>query len=310
MSGGDAILETDLAGLERVHRGKVRDVYRVDDEHLLLVATDRLSAFDRVLATPIPGKGAVLTQTSCFWFGALAEATDHHLVTGVARAMPPAAVEAARALGGRAALVKRARVVPVECVVRGYLAGSVQAAYERDGAIQGVALPPGIPLGGALPAPIFTPTTKAAAGHDEPLTRAELDAHVGPELAAELERRSLALFAAASRLCATRGLILCDTKLEFGHLPDGRLVLVDEAFTPDSSRFFLASEHQPGRPPAPWDKQLVRDYLKTLPPGAMEAPEPPGLPDAVVRETAARYREVFERLAGRPLADAVAEAVA
>ncbi len=310
MSDADVILETDLPGLERIHQGKVRDVYRVDAEHLLLVATDRISAFDRVLASAIPGKGAVLTQTSTHWFRALAGRCQNHLVTGLAREMPPAVAAAARTLGGRAVLVRRAQVVPVECVVRGYLAGSVLEAYQRDGAIQGVPLPAGIPIGGALPEPIFTPTTKATAGHDQPLTFAELEAEVGAELATELRERAIALFREASRRCAERGLLLCDTKLEFGHLPDGRLVLVDEVFTPDSSRFFKADEHQPGRPPSPWDKQVVRDYLKTLPAGAMEAPQAPSLPQAIVRETVARYREVFERIAGRDLDAAIAEAVA
>lgn len=305
----DAITETALPGLERLHRGKVRDVYAVDDRHLLFVATDRLSAFDRILASPIPGKGAVLTQTSAFWFRELAGVLPNHMVTERARDMPPALAAVARGLGGRAMLVRRAQVVPVECVVRGHLAGSVEEAYRRDGAIQGVALPPGIPIGGRLPAPIFTPTTKAAAGHDEPLTWPALVERVGEGLATALRDRSLELFAAASARCAARGLLLCDTKFELGHV-DGRLVLCDEALTPDSSRFFKASEHRPGERPVPWDKQLVRDHLRTLPPGAMDAPEAPGLPAQVVEETAARYREVFRLLAGRDLDEAVAEAVA
>lgn len=306
----DAITETSLPGLERIHRGKVRDVYAVDDDHLLFVATDRLSAFDRILSSPIPGKGAVLTQTSAFWFRALAGVVPNHMVTERARDMPPPLAAIARGLGGRAMLVRRARVAPIECVVRGYLAGSVEKAYARDGAIQGVALPAGIPIGGRFPAPIFTPTTKAAAGHDLPLTWDELCAQQGEALARELRDRSLALFEAASARCEEKGLLLCDTKFELGHLPDGRLVLVDEALTPDSSRFFKASEHRPGERPVPWDKQLVRDYLQTLPPGAMEAPVAPGLPDAIVRATAGRYDEVYRLLSGRALDDAVAEAVA
>lgn len=315
MTTPDAITDTALPGLERLHRGKVRDVYAVDDEHLLFVATDRLSAFDRILASPIPGKGAVLTQTAAYWFRTLGHVLPNHMVTERARDMPPRLAALARDLGGRAMLVRRARVVPVECVVRAYLAGSVERAYRRDGAIQGVALPPGLPLGGRLPAPIFTPTTKAAAGHDEPLTWDELVAHVGAPLATALRDRSLALFEAASARCAAAGLLLCDTKFELGHLPgvdgaSGALILCDEALTPDSSRFFKASEHRPGERPVPWDKQLVRDYLQTLPPGAMEAPAAPGLPEQVVRDTAARYREVFHLLSGRSLDEAVAEAVA
>ncbi len=314
----DVVTETRLPGLELVHRGKVRDVWRVDDEHLLLVATDRISAFDRILAAPIPGKGAVLTQLSAFWFRTLGQAPGGapggpfatHFVSERAADMPPAAAAAARGLGGRATLVRRARVVPVECVVRGFLAGSVAEAYRRDGAIQGEALPAGIPLGGPLPAPIFTPTTKAAVGHDLPLTRGELEALVGAELAAALRETALAVFAAATARCRAAGLLLCDTKLELGHLPDGRLVIVDELLTPDSSRFFDAASHVPGAQPVPWDKQLVRDHLKTLPREVLEGPEAPGLPPDVVAETARRYEAVYARLAGRPLAAAVAEAVA
>ena len=303
------ILSTDLPGLELLHRGKVRDVYAVDAERLLFVATDRISAFDRILGSAIPDKGAVLTQTSAFWFRHLAGLGPHHLLAARASDMPAPVAARARELGGRALLVRRARVVPVECVVRGYLAGSVAAAYQRDGAIQGVALPPGIPLGGELPAPIFTPTTKAAAGHDLPLTWSELVTHVGEPTALALRERSLALFAAASEHCRARGLLLCDTKFEFGRLPDGTLVLVDEALTPDSSRFFRAAEHQPGRQPVPFDKQLVRDWLNAHP-GVVEAPEPPVLPEDVVAETARRYREVFRILSGQRLEEAVAEATA
>jgi phosphoribosylaminoimidazole-succinocarboxamide synthase len=307
-----AITETDLPGLARVHRGKVRDVYAVDERHLLFVATDRISAFDRILSTPIPGKGAALTQTAAFWFRALEGVLPNHMVSERAADMPPHVAALARTLGGRAMLVRRAAVVPVECVVRGYLAGSVEAAYRRDGAIQGVALPPGIPLGGPLPAPIFTPTTKAAAGHDEPLTWEGLVARVGEADAVALRDASLALFRAASARCAAAGLLLCDTKFELGRLTDGPggLVLVDEALTPDSSRFFKASEHRPGAPPVAWDKQVVRDYLKTLPPGAMEAREAPGLPAGIVQAARDRYAEVYRLLSGRTLEEAVAEATA
>lgn len=304
-----AITETQLPGLELVHRGKVRDVYALDDERLLFVATDRISAFDRILGSGIPGKGAVLTQTSNFWFDALAETIPNHLLATRASDMPAPAAEAARGLGGRTVLVRKLEVVKIECVVRGYLAGSKVKEYEETGAIQGVALPAGIELGGPLPEPIFTPTTKAAAGHDQPLTFAELEAEVGAELAARLREVSLEVFRAASALSAERGLLLCDTKFELG-LREGALVLADEALTPDSSRYFKADEHQPGRQPVPWDKQLVRDYLQTLPKEQLEAPEAPALPAEIVAETARRYREVYRILAGRSLDAAVAEAVA
>jgi phosphoribosylaminoimidazole-succinocarboxamide synthase len=304
-----AITQTQLNGLERLHQGKVRDVYAVDDEHLLFVATDRISAFDRVLGSGIPGKGVVLTQTSNFWFHTLADVVPNHLVAWKAADMPASVAAHARELAGRAVLVKRAEIVPVECIVRGYLAGSVAKKYERDGAIQGVTLPAGIPLGGQLPEPIFTPTTKAAEGHDMPLTYAELENELGAEQSAELRDLSLTVFKQASARCAERGLILCDTKFEFGRLPSGQLVLADEALTPDSSRFFKADQHVPGKQPVPWDKQLVRDYLKSQP-GLVEGEAAPVLPDAIVSETASRYREVFEILSGKSLADTVAEAVA
>lgn len=305
-----AILSTALEGLERTHTGKVRDVYRVDAERLLFVATDRLSAFDRVLSSGIPGKGAVLTQTSNFWFQTLEEVVPNHLLATCASDMPAAAAAAARTLAGRAVLVERLEVVPIECVVRGYLAGSKVKEYQSTGAIQGVALPAGIPIGGQLPEPIFTPTTKAKAGHDLPLTHAELEAEIGAEAARELAKVSLEVFAAASEHAASRGLLLCDTKFEFGRRADGTLVLADEALTPDSSRYFKAGEHTPGVQPQPWDKQLVRDYLQTLPKEQLEAPQAPSLPEEIVAETARRYREVYAILAGRSLDEACAEATA
>jgi phosphoribosylaminoimidazole-succinocarboxamide synthase len=304
------ITDTALPGLERIYRGKVRDVYAVDQDHLLFVATDRISAFDRILATPIPQKGAVLNQISAFWFRQLAGVLPNHMVTERARDLPAPLAAIVRDLGGRAMLVRKARVVPIECVVRGYLAGSVEKAYQRDGAIQGVKLPAGIPIGGRFPQPIFTPTTKSNEGHDQPLTWDELVAKVGEAQAKELRDTSLALFAAASERCAARGLLLCDTKFELGRTAAGELLLVDEALTPDSSRFFKASEHRPGERPVPWDKQLVRDHLNTLPPGAMEAAEAPGLPPEVVKATVQRYKDVFALITGRSLDDAVAEAVA
>lgn len=303
------VTHTDLPGLTRLHRGKVRDVYEVDAETLLFVATDRISAFDRILGSGIPGKGVVLTQASLFWFQLLAPHLPTHLVTGRAADMPPALQPLARELGGRAMLVKRGEIVPIECVVRGYLAGSVAANYARDGAIQGVELPRGIPLGGALPQPIFTPTTKAASGHDLPLTPAELDEQVGPELANELRETALRVFGLASVHCRERGLLLCDTKFEFARLPDGRLMLADEVLTPDSSRFFRADRHTPGEQPQPWDKQLVRDWLIAHP-EVKDGEAPPALPEDVVAETAERYATVYRMLSGRSIDEAVAEAVA
>lgn len=302
------IVETALEGLDQIHQGKVRDIYAVDDDSLLIVATDRLSAFDRVLATGIPAKGTVLTQMSNFWFEKLAHVVPNHMLAHRASDMPEVAAAAARSLGGRAVLVKKAKVVPVECIVRGYLASSRLKEYQETGGIQGNPLPPGIELGGKLPEPIFTPTTKATEGHDMPMTFAKVEDLVGKDVAAQLRDVSLKLFREATAHCEQRGMILCDTKFEIGHLPDGTLVLIDEVLTADSSRFFKKDEHQSGRNPVAWDKQFVRDYLSSLPEGTLEAPEAPTLPDEIVKETASRYREVFERISGRTLEEAVAEA--
>jgi phosphoribosylaminoimidazole-succinocarboxamide synthase len=310
MTAATPIESTNLEGLERIHEGKVRDVYRVDAGRLLFVATDRISAFDRILGSGIPTKGAVLTQTSNFWFETLSEVAPNHLITTRAAEMPPQAAEAARELAGRAVMVEELPIVPIECIVRGWLAGSVQREYEETGQIYGVDVPPGIPLGGQLPEPIFTPTTKAPSGHDQPLTPAALEAEIGAELAGRLKEVAIRLFKAAAAHCAERGLILCDTKFEFGQRPDGTLVLADEALTPDSSRFFKADEHQPGRQPMPWDKQLVRDYLKTLPQEVLEGEQAPVLPPEIVTETVRRYQEVYRILSGRSLEDAVAEVTA
>jgi phosphoribosylaminoimidazole-succinocarboxamide synthase len=305
-------LETKLPGLELLKRGKVRDIYDVPSSlsgkgpRLLLVATDRLSAFDVVMPQGIPQKGAVLAQISAFWFGKLAGVVPNHLVTVKPSEMPPVVRDVARGLGGRAMLVERAQVVPIECVVRGYLASSVEKAYKETGEIQGIKLPAGIPLGGKLPEPIFTPTTKAEAGHDVPLTFAETEKAVGKDLAKRLRDLTLAVFRAATAHCEKKGLLLADTKLEFGTLASGELALVDEVLTPDSSRFFKAAEHQPGRTPIAWDKQVVRDYLNSLK-GWDKKPPGPALPPEIIEETARRYREVYEIVTGKTLADTVKE---
>jgi phosphoribosylaminoimidazole-succinocarboxamide synthase len=313
----EAILETKLPGLELHARGKVRDIYKVPaakgaPPRLLFVATDRISAFDVVLPTGIPQKGAVLTQISAFWFEQLASVVPNHLVTLRPSEMPATVKDLVRGLGGRAMLVERAQVVPIECVVRAYLASSVEKQYKETGAIQGIALPPGIPLGGRFPEPIFTPTTKEAAGHDVPLTPAELEAKVGKEMATKLKDLSLKVFKSAASHCEKRGLILCDTKFEFGKIVnardggEGALALVDEVLTPDSSRFFKASEHKPGTTPIAWDKQIVRDYLNGLKGWDKKPPGPP-LPPEIVAETARRYREIFELVTGKSLDDTIKE---
>jgi phosphoribosylaminoimidazole-succinocarboxamide synthase len=300
------ILETKLPGLALMKRGKVRDVYEVPGGKILLVATDRISAFDVVLPAGIPQKGAVLTQISAFWFQKLAGVVPTHFVTVKPSEMPENVRDLARGLGGRAMLVERAKVVPVECVVRGYLASSVEKQYRETGAIQGVKLPAGIPLGGKFPEPIFTPTTKAEAGHDVPLTFAECEAHVGKATAAQLRDVALKIFRAATLHCEKKGLLLADTKFELGTLATGELALVDEVLTPDSSRFFKKAEHAPGTTPVAYDKQLVRDYLNSLEDWNKQPPGPP-LPKEIVEETAKRYREVFEILSGRTLVETLKE---
>ncbi len=293
--------------LER--RGKVREVYRIDPQRLLLVASDRISAFDFVLDQPVPHKGAVLTQLSAFWFDRLAAAEPHHCLAADADAIVAAAPELAghrAAIAGRAMLVRRTRPVPFECVVRGYLSGSAWKEYHASGTLAGEPLPAGLTESAQLPEPIFSPATKAEVGHDENVTFEHVAAALGPALAAQLRDRSLALYAEARRFAAARGVIIADTKFEFGTTPDGRLLLIDEVLTPDSSRFWPADGYGPGRPQPSFDKQPVRDYLEGLRRQGRwngEAPAPP-LPAEVVTATSERYRDIYRRLAGQPLAGA------
>jgi len=297
----NAVVETSLEGLKLLWRGKVRDVYDLG-ERLLVVATDRISAFDVVLPTPVPEKGKLLTQVSASWFKRLSSMpvpVEHHLVSTDVSAYPEEARRHRAAIEGRSMLVKKARRVDVECVVRGYLAGSAFKEYRKTGGrVWGHALPAGLEEASELPEPIFTPTTKAEGGaHDEPLTFEETASQVGPELAARLRDESLRIYRSAREICARGGLLLADTKFEFGFVREGgaeRLILIDEVLTPDSSRFWEASSWKPGRVPENFDKQFVRDYLESLrwdkrPPG-------PELPGEVVRRTVERYREVLKRL--------------
>jgi phosphoribosylaminoimidazole-succinocarboxamide synthase len=290
--------------LER--RGKVREVYRVDGDRLLIVASDRLSAFDVVMREPVPSKGAVLTQLSAFWFGRLAAAVPHHClgadVAGLVEAVPP--LRPFRdTLRGRAMLVRDARPIPFECVVRGYVSGSAWKEYRASGTLAGEPLPRGLRESEALPEPIFSPATKAKVGHDENVTLARVEAALGRAVAAELRDRSLALYREAQALAATRGIIIADTKFEFGRSRDGALLLIDEVLTPDSSRFWPADGYRPGNAQPSFDKQPVRDYLDGLRRGGAwngEAPPPP-LPEEVVARTSERYREIFRRLTGAPM---------
>lgn len=293
---------TDLP-LPLVARGKVRDVYAVDTDRLLIVATDRISAFDVVLPQPIPWKGAVLTQLTAWWLARMGESTPNHLITAdpvaIARELP-ALEPSYDTWAARAMLVRRTRVVPIECVVRGYLSGSAWKEYRESGTLAGEPLPGGLVESARLEPPIFSPATKAETGHDENITFVEMRERVGADTAAELRRRSLATFEHGRAITDGAGIILADTKFEFGTLPDGTLILIDEMLTPDSSRFWPRDGYQPGEPQPSLDKQPVRDHLDRLVAEGHWNREPPGpdLPDAVVLTTSERYRDLFERLTG------------
>ncbi len=270
-----------------MHSGKVRDVYAYGDDQLVLVASDRLSAYDVILPTAIPDKGAVLTGLSLWWFAQLADVVPNHIVTA---AMPPELAS----VQGRAVIVDRLAMVQVECVARGYLTGGGLADYDRTGVVSGVTLPPGLVDGSRLPEPVFTPSTKAAVGeHDEPMTYDDVVAQVGADLAAELRDVTLRVYERGHAIAADAGIILADTKVELGHR-DGVLVLGDEVLTPDSSRFWPAQTWSPGRPQPSYDKQYVRDWLTAS--GWDRTAPGPELPEEVVERTRAKYVEAFERL--------------
>ena len=287
-----ALLQSDLPGIP-VRRGKVRDVYDLG-ERLLLVATDRISAFDWVMPGGIPDKGRILTQLSAFWFELLG-VENHVLSLDVAAAGLPAGIDLAP-LAGRSTLARKCRVVPIECVVRGYLEGSGWKEYRTSGSVCGVRLPEGLVQASQLPEPIFTPATKEESGHDENISFPRMVELVGQSTADELRGRSLDVYARAARHARERGILLADTKFEWGW-HDGRLLLVDEVLTPDSSRFWPADAYQPGRAQPSFDKQFVRDWLETT--GWDKNSPPPELPAEVVERTRAKYVEAYERLTGR-----------
>jgi phosphoribosylaminoimidazole-succinocarboxamide synthase len=268
-------------------------MYIVDDERLLMVASDRVSAFDVVMAEPIPGKGRVLTRLSKFWFHRTASVVGNHLISDEPADLPAAARTFVVSVPDRWLLVRRAERIDVECVVRGYLAGSGWAEYRRSGTLAGEPLPPGLRESERLPQPVFTPAIKADTGHDENISRAHLASLVGQPLADRLEALSIALYVAGASFAQQRGLILADTKFEYGHLGDD-LILIDEALTPDSSRYWPADEYEPGRPQASFDKQFLRDFLEES--GWNKLPPPPSLPPSVIDGTQARYQEALKRL--------------
>ncbi len=291
----DALFESNLSGLDRINQGKVRDIYAVDDQHLLIVTSDRLSAFDVVLPDPIPGKGEVLTRTANFWFARTRDIVPNHL-TGIDPAEIIGADAAAR-LGDRAIVVKRLKPLPVEAVVRGYLIGSGWKDYQKTGAVCGIALPEGLQMASKLPEPIFTPATKAAVGdHDENIDFATMCNLIGTELAEKVRDLSIRIYQHGADYALERGIIIADTKFEFGLDDDGTLYLIDEVLTPDSSRFWPADQYQVGISPPSFDKQYVRDYLETLDWGKT-APGP-RLPEDVINKTAEKYRQALEQLTG------------
>ena len=287
------LMTTALPGVELLNRGKVRDVYSVWDNRLLFVATDRISAFDCVLPDGIPDKGRVLTQMSLFWFDFLKDIVPNHLVTADVNRYPHHINPFRDYLEGRSMLVKRAEMIQVECVARGYVAGSGWKDYQRTGAICGIPLPAGLQDGDALPQPIFTPATKSPVGHDDNIPFSVVEELAGPDIAARLRELTLALYAKASAYALTRGIIIADTKFEFGFYGD-QLILADEVLTPDSSRFWPAGDRTRS-----FDKQFVRDYLETT--GWDKQPPAPALPAEVIQQTSARYKEAYTILTGREL---------
>jgi len=288
-----SLLQSDIPGLP-CRRGKVRDVYDLGDR-LVIVATDRISAFDWVLPSGIPDKGRILSQLTLFWLDFLK--VPNHLISTDVSAMGPAFAAQASVLQGRSMLVHKAAVVPFECVVRGYLAGSGWKEYRKQSTVCGIPLPAGLIECQQLPAPIFTPSTKAETGHDENISFATMAASTGATLANELSERSLDVYRRAATYAESRGIILADTKFEWGHLADGSLILIDEVLTPDSSRFWPAHDWQPGRSQASFDKQFVREYLSTTT-WDKNSP-PPELPQEIVAKTRERYIEAYERVSGR-----------
>jgi phosphoribosylaminoimidazole-succinocarboxamide synthase len=295
----NVLLQSEIPGIPLLNRGKVRDIYDFGD-HLLIVASDRISAFDVVLPNGIPHKGRVLNQISAFWFKTLEKIVPHHLVSIDLTGFPRLAKEAASELAGRAMIVKKAKPLRVECIVRGYLSGSGWKEYRSAGSICGLALPGGLKESAKLPEPIFTPSTKAEIGiHDENIDFAAAEKILGKDLAEQVRSVSLRIYREASALAESRGILIADTKFEFGLDETGKLILIDEALTPDSSRFWPKDGYAPGGAQKSFDKQFVRDYLISL--KWDQKPPAPSLPEDVILRTSAKYVEVFERLTGRKL---------
>jgi phosphoribosylaminoimidazole-succinocarboxamide synthase len=292
------LLRTDFPDLQLHASGKVRDVYFVGDQQLLFVATDRISAFDYILATGIPHKGRVLSQLSLFWFDYLSDIVPNHLITADVDQYPPAIRKYADHLRGRSMLVQRAEMFPVECVVRGYISGSAWKEYKTTGTVSGIQLPAGLKESSPFPEPIFTPSTKATTGHDENISFDQMCAIVGVETASHLRDLALRVYKKAAAYARHRGIIIADTKFEFGRTAKG-ITLADEVLTPDSSRFWPADKYAPGRPQDSYDKQYVRDYLEQI--HWNKQPPAPALPSDVARRTSEKYLEAYFQLTGRKL---------
>jgi phosphoribosylaminoimidazole-succinocarboxamide synthase len=291
------LTQTDLPGVPLRARGKVRDIYEVGD-HLLLVTTDRISAFDYILPTGIPRKGEVLNRISLFWFDFLRDTVENHLVTADVDQYPAELLPFADQLRGRSVLVRKAEMIQIECVARGYLSGSGWKEYQSTGAVCGIALPPGLVESSRLPEPIFTPATKADTGHDINISFEQAASVIGDELASRLRDLTLGIYSKAAAYAETRGIIIADTKFEFGFI-DGRLVLADEVLTPDSSRFWPKDQYKPGGQQPSYDKQFVRDHLEAI--HWNKQPPAPVLPEDVARRTSEKYQEAFRLLTGQSL---------
>ncbi|MBT8347617.1 MAG: phosphoribosylaminoimidazolesuccinocarboxamide synthase [Desulfofustis sp.] len=294
----EAVIQTDLDGLNLVHRGKVRDMYEIPghDDKLLMVATDRISAYDVVMSDPIPGKGKVLTGLSLFWFDLLGDIVENHLISAEVDEYPTVCVPHREILAGRSMLVHKTAPLPVECIVRGYISGSFWSAYQKDTTVCGFELPAGMKESDRFPETLFTPSTKADIGdHDENISIERLEEIVGADRAAEIASTSVGLYQKAADYAREKGIIIADTKFELGE-KDGRLILIDEVLTPDSSRFWPLDEYTPGRGQPSFDKQFLRDYLSSL--DWDKTPPPPILPPEIIQKTRVRYEEALSRIAG------------
>ncbi len=288
------LIRTDFPGLTLAGRGKVRDIYKVDP-YLLIVATDRISAFDVIMPNPVPGKGEILTRMSAFWFKEMQEIIGNHLISTNPSDFPPACRPYAETLAGRSMLVRKAKPLVVECIVRGYLSGSGWKDYLQSRTVSGIGLPEGLRESDKLPEPIFTPSTKAAEGeHDEAIDRREMERLIGSELTEKVIHASLAVYKKAAETAAAAGIIIADTKMEFGLLEDGELILIDELLTPDSSRFWPRDDYEAGRPQKSFDKQFLRDYLLSI--QWTQKPPAPELPEEVIGKTREKYEEALNRL--------------